>query len=166
MPLAATNCFGVKPCMHSTATERINAGCLDAVWEGTYGDKPTRYKLETIGPPHNLSYYKPIAPSYTEKFHPAIGEQCDLTDFWAPNRGGHVTDATEAHWHQRLRGVKNSLLLSIGSSIDHGAMKEVRAAVARNGLTALGPELTNWPVSLSLSRRVCARRAGGSSRPA
>jgi len=154
VPLAATNCFGVKPCMHSTAADRVGAGCHDAVWEGHFGERPTQYTLEVLGPPHNISYHKPVAPKVGEKFHPDVGDVCDLTDVWVVNRGGHVTDQTEAHWNQRLRGVKNSLWLNIGSSIDHGAMKEVRTAARPK---ALPPPLAPSPaLARAHSTRVSA----------
>ena len=141
VPVAATDCYGVKPCLHSTAAERVAAGCLEAVWEGHFGDKPTEYRLETIkgnATQHrpDFSYMKPVAPKEgprptdvvtQNRFRPSIGEQCDLSDVWAVTLPGHVKEAIEAHWHQRLRGLKNTLWLQIGTSIDHFAMKEACA---------------------------------------
>ena len=50
---------------------------------------------------------------------------CDLADLWAvsPLHRGHTKDAVEAHWHTRLRRLRNALWLSIGSSIDHNWIK-------------------------------------------
>lgn len=138
VPLAATNCFGVKPCLHTTVASRLAAGCPAAVFEGHYGDQPTRYEKWQLNA--NLSVMKPVAPSDrgNSRFHPVIGEQCDLSDVWSVAKAvGHITDATEAHWHRRLRGLKDSLWLSIGSSIDHDAMKE---ACGQFGVTRLAVE--------------------------
>ena len=120
-PVPSTNCFGVKPCLHSTAADRLAAGCLDAVWDGTYGSG-TKYKHVTLG---NLSFEQPVAPTELERFHPRVGDVCDLSDIWQVSNlhRGHVKDAVEAHWHMRLRGLRDALWLSIGSSIDHGWIK-------------------------------------------
>lgn len=129
VPVAATDCYGVKPCLHSTPADRIAAGCLHGIWEGTYGTSGTHYKHEIISTRNgtlNITYDRPIAPIEWQRYKPAMGEQCDLADVWALSRfnaGRHVTDATEKHWHQRLKGLRHSLWLFLGSSIDHGGMK-------------------------------------------
>ena len=121
-PTAATNCYGAKPCLHTSANERLAAGCLEAVWEGQYGKQGTKYKSGVSG---NRSFQQPIAPRELEPFFPRVGDMCDLADLWAvsPLHRGHIKDAVEAHWHTRLRGLRNALWLSIGSSIDHNWIK-------------------------------------------
>ena len=144
-PLPSTNCFGVKPCLHSTASGRVTAGCLEAVWDGTYGGKAV-YKHVNVG---NLSFEQPVPPVDLVPFVPSIGDQCDLADLWKVSvlHKGHVTEATEAHWHQRLRGVKNTLWLSIGSSIDHGWIKEVCAGFgAMRTTTDAAPPTKAYPL--------------------
>ena len=91
-PVPSTNCFGVKPCLHSTAADRLAAGCLDAVWDGTYGSG-TKYKHVTLG---NLSFEQPVAPTELERFHPRVGDVCDLSDIWQVSNlhRGHVKDAS------------------------------------------------------------------------
>ena len=152
VPVAATNCYGVKPCLHSTASDRIAAGCLEAIWEGHYGSDPARYEQEwnmehmpgnkTV----NRTFLRPLAPRPSETFRPSIGDQCDLTDAWSVLANAHVTDATEAHWNQRLRGVKHSVWLSVGSSIDHDAMKETCGMFAAPRLAIEAPPSIAYPL--------------------
>jgi hypothetical protein len=54
-----------------------------------------------------------------------VGDACDLADLWSvsPLHRGHIKDAVEDHWNMRLRGLRNALWLSLGSSIDHDWMK-------------------------------------------
>ena len=126
-PTAATNCYGAKPCLHTSANERLAAGCLEAVWEGQYGKPRKRRRRKTkSGVSGNRSFQQPIAPPRElEPFFPRVGDMCDLADLWAvsPLHRGHIKDAVEAHWHTRLRGLRNALWLSIGSSIDHSWIK-------------------------------------------
>jgi hypothetical protein len=129
----ATNCYGVKPCLHSSAAERVKAGCEDSMWDGHFGDHATRYIKEQPPNGSGVSWLRPVAPRLDERFRSVVEEQCDMSDVWVGRvmsrmtHQRHVTVAAQTHWHQRLRGVKNSLWLSIGSSIDHAAMKEACA---------------------------------------
>ena len=152
VPVEATNCYGVKPCLHSTASDRIAAGCLEAIWEGTYGSDPTRYQQEWFtehlpgNKTANRTYFRPLAPRSSETFRPSIGDQCDLTDAWSVQSSSHVTDATEAHWNQRLRGVKHSVWLSVGSSIDHDAMKDTCGAFGAPRVTTEAAPSVAYPI--------------------
>ena len=74
----------------------------------------------------NRSFQQPIAPREPDsRLFPRVGDMCDLADLWAvsPLHRGHTKDAVEAHWHTRLRRLRNALWLSIGSSIDHNWIK-------------------------------------------
>ena len=137
VPVPSTDCYGVLPCVHSTPTSRISAGCTEAVWEGTFGSVANGTTLAASGggvASRYVSDRRPLPPPPDrippEAFQPAIGAQCDLVDIWTLSKlhKGHVKDAVEAAWHKRLRGVKNGLWLSVGSSIDHAALKEACAA--------------------------------------
>lgn len=151
VPASASNCFGVKPCLHSTAAERVNAGCLESVWGGYFGNG-TRYERWVAG---NITFDKPVAPQgvlqVRDRFHPTLGEQCDLADVWALSRRErprHVTDAMEAHVHQRLAGAKNALWLFMGSSVDHGVMKATCEAFDAERIT-LDPSVED-PMRLAI----------------
>ena len=154
VPVASTDCYGVKPCLHSTPISRIEADCTHAVWAGTFGDgkwvrlvpwNTTSSSNTTSVSPSQPEYFpqrseceqasgghtcRPVAPPHRrippDLFRPLIGDQCDLTDVWKLTRlfKGHVKMAETAHWHQRLRGVKHALWLAVGSSIDYGVWKE------------------------------------------
>lgn len=130
VPASSTNCYGVQPCLHSTAASRIDAGCAEAVWAGTLGKGHWVRENASDG----SSYLRPLPPSTKRmppwSFHPFIGKQCDLTNVWKLSELNteRVRDAEEAHWHQRLRGIKDAMWLSIGSSIDHQALKETCSA--------------------------------------
>ena len=154
-PTAATNCYGAKPCLHTSANERLAAGCLEAVWEGQYGKPRKRRRRKTkSGVSGNRSFQQPIAPPRElEPFFPRVGDMCDLADLWAvsPLHRGHIKDAVEAHWHTRLRGLRNALWLSIGSSIDHNWIK-VLILTGRNPIPYPNP----IPVTLKLNR--CSAR--------
>ena len=53
--MAAANCYGVKPCLHTSANERLAAGCLEAVWEGQYGMHGTKSVPDNPNPNPNPS---------------------------------------------------------------------------------------------------------------
>ena len=200
VPLQAESCHGVKPCMHSTPLSRVNAGCTDGVWRGTFPDQKGR--VDVTHPDGNKSFYirAPMAASLVP-FRSVVGEECDLTgpprcldptravslvpvppstspspsvppsllppppsdpssvrprsavdiDVWAVSKlvTTHVKDAVQRHWQQRLWSMRNSLLLFIGSSIDHEALK---AACNGFGATQLvertGARTTAWPQEL------------------
>ena len=146
VPLSAANCHGVKPCLHTSADERVRAGCLHTVWDGHFGAREATASVTEVAliDGRNVSYQRPLPPRLTQArldpktrtsnayvpFHPSVGDDaCDLSSVWSVSRlhPGYVTDATEAHWYQRLRGVRDALWLSLGSSVDHYAMKETCA---------------------------------------
>lgn len=131
VPTPSTNCFGVQPCVHTTPASRIAAGCTEAVWQGSFGAVANATPARTAD---GSVYWRPLPPPADrippQLFRPSIGPQCDLTNVWTLSKlhKGHVRMAEEAAWHQRLRGVKNALWLSIGSSIDLAVLREACAA--------------------------------------
>jgi hypothetical protein len=134
VPVGSTDCYGVTPCVHTTPASRIAAGCTEAVWRGSFGPHVNFTHARTAGGSGGTHERRPLPPPPDrippQPFRPSVGEQCDLVDVWTLSKlhKGHVRLADEAAWHQRLRGVKDALWLSIGSSIDLLALKEACAA--------------------------------------
>jgi hypothetical protein len=171
VPKLSDGCQGVRPCIHSTPRSRITAGCTNAVWAGSFGGVTQWARVNTTGATTSSMQHamRPIAPrSFTDRslpptpFLPTIGsEACDLTNVWALSKlhhGKRVRDADEAHWHARLRGIKHSLWLSVGSSVDHDVINEACGAFgaerlvidAEDAPSQLPPELRHgsshpWP---------------------
>ena len=141
--VSPSNCYGTKPCLHTSASERLAMGCLESIWEGTFGGHVT-YIHEKI-PNTNIEYDRTVAPIHTsiERFVPKAGgvDKCDLSDVFQLskyNPDKHVKDAVEQHFHRRLKGLKNSVWLLSGSSIDHDFLKESCLAYGMQR-TTLGP---------------------------
>lgn len=154
-PAASTNCHGVLPCLHTTPGERIAAGCLEAVWDGHFGRHGTRYEPARWAGENSTSFMRPVAPPFSVRrwpdvkaqFYPAIGDQCDLADVWALSKlhPDRVKQAVEAHWNMRLRGVKNSLWLFLGSSIDLDGLKQTCLAFGETYITLESPPTKIFP---------------------
>ena len=98
---------------------------------------------------------RPVAPPFSVRrwpdgkaqFYPAIGDQCDLADVWALSKlhPDRVKQAVEAHWNMRLRGVKNSLWLFLGSSIDLDGLKQTCLAFGETYITLESPPTKIFP---------------------
>lgn len=124
-PVAPAACENVRPCLRSTAHERIAAGCPASMWRGQWDIDP----LTTVS-----SALRGKAGWSRQHFRPA-DELCEAADPFvlAPTHSGHVTVATGQFTTARLRGLRDALWLMIGTSIDHGVVYEVCVRFGREG---------------------------------
>ena len=149
-------CYGMKPCLHTTALERVQRGCLDAVWSGTWA-----IGLQSARAMADNNRLKGINPLIEQKFTPLT--DCDTADvlLLSPQhsmRGDHVSVAQEEHTLLRLEGLKGKLWLMIGTSIDFNALKLACAIFGEEETLAHRPGSqfkTHWchmkPLGLTLA---------------
>jgi len=138
VPVETTACAGLRPCLHTTAAERIKSGCDSSIWSGHWAMTPESNKTALARQPQLQSF--------------APHSDCDMATLWdlSPTKligNGHVTDATLQHATLRLQGLRGTLLLTIGSSIDHHTLLEVCAAFGRTKEVIFLPDKTssmNW----------------------
>ena len=122
-PVASTACLNTKPCLHTSASERLAHGCVSAVWTGRWAINPNSVtgrldlqRLESVADSRNLEKQRFISADWADA---ACEPARPFLLSPKPHVRGHVTDATELHASQRLRGLSGKLWLMIGTSIDH-----------------------------------------------
>ena len=87
-------CYGMKPCLHTTAEQRVHRGCLDGIWRGVWaiGLRSERAKA--------LRLLRDVTPLIAQHFTPTL--DCDAADVLVlsplrSKRGDHVSVAQEEH---------------------------------------------------------------------
>ncbi|KAL1529975.1 hypothetical protein AB1Y20_000902 [Prymnesium parvum] len=123
-PVEPTPC-PLSPCLRSSALERISRNCSAAVWSG-------RWALDPRWQAHQL---RSSAGWALQRFVPAAPE-CEPADPFvlASSHGAHVSVAAAQFTTSRLRGLRDSLWLMVGTSIDHGIVYEVCVRYGREGV--------------------------------
>lgn len=119
-PLADEPCFGQKPCLHTTASERIESGCANSVWKGAWQNEQVASHQKTV-----VMGKKTMAThlGVSNRFEPASSLECDIADLLLLSPSAEVekslTDAKLRHLLTRLQGLRNKLWLTVGTSVDH-----------------------------------------------
>ena len=150
-PVAASACLQMVPCLRSSARERLAAGCPDALWHGKWALDPTELDAKTNASRWRDYLRRGVGALELQHFHTAAEDQCEPANAFllSSKRPGWVpklTDANELHAKQRLRGLRDTLWLMIGTSVDHMVVRDLcadynaaRRAVEANA-TSLHPQ--------------------------
>ncbi len=142
VPRASTaSCYDLKPCLHTSAHERLAIGCPETVWDGAFGNQTSLIHEKQ----RDAEYDRVAAPirESSEPFVPFDGgvDKCDLSDIallTKLNRAPRIKEAVEQHFHRRLLGVKNSVWLLLGSSLEDDFTKKA-CSVFQMTLNVNGP---------------------------
>ena len=123
-PVEPTPC-PLKPCLVSSALERVAANCSAAIWAGRWSVDPLLHGNRLRG----------AAGWANQHFAPGAAH-CEAADPFvlAPTRTEHVTVARSQFTTSRLRGLRDALWLMVGTSIDHGIVYEVCVRFGREGV--------------------------------
>jgi len=136
-PLEPETCRNVKPCLRSTARERLKANCTAAMWSGSWRIDPQK-----PSDARGLSQPK----GWKHQHFTTAAADCEEADPFvlAPTHDRHVTVATSQFTTSRLAGLRGALWLMMGTSIDHGIVHEVCVRFGREVLVAdAAPTLTH-----------------------
>ena len=129
-PVAPASCLHVRPCLLTSAAERIQAGCAASIWRGRWAVDPLTALPGAL---------RSAAGWARQHFWPAAAE-CEAADPYllSPARKDHatqhVTVASSQFTTSRLRGLRDALWLMVGTSIDHGIVYEVCVRFGREGV--------------------------------
>ena len=120
-PIADAPCYGQKPCLHTSAPQRIASGCMTSIWQGTWLDATEAQRLKAV---QGLGKSYPMNKlGLSNRFRPRTEEECDVADVLQLSASADIekslTDAKERHLLQRLKGVRNRVWLTFGTSVDH-----------------------------------------------
>eukprot|EP00966_Prymnesium_polylepis_P115535 2670788-Prymnesium_polylepis.1 len=152
-----SRCYGMKPCLHTTALERVQRGCLDAVWAGSWAIGLRSPRGGCCQHPNALNGLNPLIE---QQFTPRV--DCDVANVLLLSslphiRGAHVSVAQEEHTLLRLEGLKGKLWLMMGTSIDFNVLKLACAVLGQEEELAHRPNSqlkTHWctmkPLGLTL----------------
>ena len=111
------SCLNMVPCLHTTAQDRLLAGCSSSVWTGRWAIDPQRESSRLRG------------EASDQKYITARDEACEPANAFmlSPVRSvrGKVTDAIEQHGNMRLRGLRGKMWLMFGTSVDHMLIRDI-----------------------------------------
>lgn len=126
-PLRPRACL-MQPCLNSTATERLAAGCARRIWSGAWAldetawiDRSTRRARMGVGMGDQLWWTQRFQSSALDC---QAAEALVLSPQYEAN-ARHVSVATSQFTLQRLGALRGALWLMLGTSIDHGIVHEV-----------------------------------------